>query len=194
MQWLAAVISLFFVFLPRVVAAQGSVDAPAVRAAADDPPHHLSLQFAVGSQINGGGSVQSASMGYSLTPRLTVLASVERNHTPTRVQHFDNGFGATRGGTLEFVSGELRAALLPGRRVSPYVLTGIGRGVSRPNVNEIFRDRVRNDAGVLFCGGGIRVPLHPHFSLFGDARFVITGERDVASLALPVRAGVAWRF
>jgi hypothetical protein len=45
---------------------------------------------------------------------------------------------ASRGGTLMFVSGELRLALPPADLVSPFAIAGIGRGVSRPNVNAAF--------------------------------------------------------
>jgi hypothetical protein len=90
---------------------------------------------------------------------------------------------------------ELRASLLGRDRVSPYVFGGTGAGVSRPNVNERFPDRVTNDARVLFFGGGIHVPLGERISVFGDVRMVVGVERNDGIIAFaPVRAGVGWRF
>jgi hypothetical protein len=66
--------------------------------------------------------------------------------------------------------------------------------VSRPNVNEDFPDPVTSDATVFFAGGGVRVPLNGHLSLFGDVRFLILGEQDSATLLAPVQGGLAWRF
>ncbi|MGH7556130.1 MAG: hypothetical protein ACREMQ_24265, partial [Longimicrobiales bacterium] len=107
---------------------------------------------------------------------------------------YPSGFAATRGGTLRVVSGEVRFDLLSGRRFSPYVLVGAGRGVSRPNVNDVFTDRVRNDLTVVFAGTGVRVPLGRNVSVFGDIRFGLAAERDVVMPILPVRGGVALHF
>jgi hypothetical protein len=78
--------------------------------------------------------------------------------------------------------------------VSPYALAGVGRGISRPNVNDLFPDRVTNDVTLLFAGGGVRVPVTEQLSAFADMRFVIQGERGETGVFLPVRGGLTWRF
>lgn len=151
----------------------------------------VSIQGAVGTHLRDGGNNQSLSAGFSPFERLEMLVNAERSHWPAKVTRF----GATRGGTTTFISGEVRFVPFPTLRVSPYVLASAGRGVSRPNVNEMFPDRVTNDAWLLlFGGGGARVALTRRFSAFADLRFGIQGERDTIRLLLPVRTGVAWRF
>ena len=68
-------------------------------------------------------------------------------------------------------------------------------GVSRPTVNETFPTRVTNDARFLIAGGGMEVPLRERFGLFGDVRmfFGAEGVEDVLA-AVPIRAGMRWRF
>jgi hypothetical protein len=150
----------------------------------------ISVKGALGTQINEGGDNQSISVGFSPHAQWDFLINAERIHLPTDV----TGFGATRGGTTTFVSGEVRFVPLTLNRISPYVLASAGRGTSRPNVNEIFPDSVTNDAWLLFVGGGVRVPMTERFSLFGDIRAGIQGELDTVGALLPVRGGVAWRF
>jgi len=143
----------------------------------------------------GEGNVLSAAFGYSPASRLELLLNIERIHVPFELKRFPDGYSATRGGTMTFVSGELRVALLPAARVSPFAMAGVGGGVSRPNVNTEFPDRVRNNLRVLYFGGGVRVPLRRGFSLLGDARVMVALEGYDGVLGLwPVRAGVAWRF
>ena len=166
--------------------------APGVAAA-----QNVAVQGAFGSHINGGGNSQALSFGVSAGERIDFLISAERSHLPTDVTRSDDGvIGATRGGTTGFISGEIRFFPLnvPGPAISPYVLAGAGRGASNPNVNEMFPDRISNDATLLFGGGGIRVPLTGQLSAFADVRFVIHSERGSSILLVPVRGGVAWRF
>jgi hypothetical protein len=158
----------------------------------------LVLHGSAGPTITDSGHSLAAGMGFSPTSRLTVLLNVERTHVSSRFTS-SNGRGnltaAFRGGTVTFAAAELRATLLGRDRVSPYVFGGYGAGVSRPNINEIFPNRVSNSARVLFVGGGIHVPVRRRFSVFGDVRMVfgIEGNEGVLAFA-PVRAGVAWRF
>jgi hypothetical protein len=95
---------------------------------------------------------------------------------------------------MRFVSGELRAVLLPWRRASPYALTGIGVGTSHGNVNQYFRDSVTNAMRVVFAGGGVRFEINPRISVIADMRFALLTVRDEVGLLLPLRAGVAWHF
>jgi hypothetical protein len=181
---MAAAIAVLCVFVPRVATGQTSTGA-----------HHVSVQLAGGPTLTGGGNVLSAAFGYSPASRLELLLNVERNHLPFQLERFPDGYSATRGGTMTFVSGELRLALLPAGRVSPFAVAGGGGGVSRPNVNAEFPDRVSNDLRVLYIGGGVRVPLGRGFSLLGDARAMLALEGYDGVMAVwPVRAGVAWRF
>jgi hypothetical protein len=168
--------------------------APAV-AAGQGTGTRVSVQGAVGTDINAGGDSQSVSIGFSPNERLDILVSAERFHWPTEVTRFDaTDFSATRGGTTTFISGEVRFLLFTFNRISPYVLASAGRGISRPNVNDIFPDRVTNDATLLFFGGGVRIAVTERLNAFADIRFGIQGERDSIIGLAPVRGGVAWRF
>ena len=63
------------------------------------------------------------------------------------------------------------------KRLSPYVLVAIGRGVSRPNVNEFFPDRVTHTVTLQGPGFGARVRLTEHLSAFADIRFLFQSRR-----------------
>jgi hypothetical protein len=194
MRGMAVGVSLLLVLIPSVVIGQTSIAASAPSDAGGDGRERLSLQVAAGPTLTllGGGNVLSAAFGYSPASRLELLLNMERTYVPFQLW---GGHSATRGGTLMFVSGELRFALLPADRVSPFAIAGVGGGVSRPNVNAEFPDRVRNDLRVLYIGGGVRVPLRRGFSVLADARCMLGLEGYDGVLALwPVRVGVAWRF
>ena len=195
MRVMAAAIAVLCVVGPRVATGQTSTGAPAPHDAESESRHHLSVQVAAGPTVIGGGNVLSAAFGYSPASRLELLLNVERIHLPFQLNRLPDGYSATRGGTMTFVSGELRLALLPAARVAPFAMAGVGGGVSRPNVNAEFPDRVRNDLRVLYFGGGVRVPLRRGFSLVGEARAMVALEGyDTVLGVWPVRAGVAWRF
>lgn len=167
-----------------------SAAAPAI-AAGQEAVGRLSLQGAVGTHVTDGGDNQSLAVGFSPHERWEILAAAERSHWPTRVTRY----GATRGGTTTFFSGEVRFIPFRVGRISPYAIASAGRGISRPNVNEIFPDRVTNDTWlVLFAGGGVRVDMSRRLSAFVDVRAGIQGERDVIRLLVPLRGGFAWRF
>jgi hypothetical protein len=172
-----------------------SLVAPAAAAGQGAGPG-VSVQGAFGSNINVGGSSQSLSFGFSPGEHFEFLISAERLHIPSEVTHYLHGYGATRGGTTQFISGEVRFSPFIFKRVSPYALAGVGRGTARPNVNEFFPDAVTHQAGLLFAGGGVRVPVAGHLSAFVDTRFVLQVDSSESGvfLFLPVRAGVAWRF
>lgn len=184
MRVIVVVVSLWFVFNPGVVTAQTF------------EPARFSLQAAGGTTLRSGGSVVSGAFGFSPVSRLELLVTAERTHLPFETKSFpDGGVSRTRGGTMTFVSGEMRVALMPVDRVSPYALAGIGGGVARPNVNTQFPDAVTNDLRVVYFGGGVRVPLGRNFSLMGDVRAMLALEEPDGIMAvLPVRAGIAWRF
>jgi opacity protein-like surface antigen len=124
-----------------------------------------------------------------------MLVGGERTYLPTRVERYpDGGTSATRGGTLQLFTAEARFALRDLGRVAPYIGAGFGAGVSRPNVNDLFRDEVRNNSGAAFFTGGVDVPLGSFLSVFADARLGLYGERDVIMPLIPIRGGVALRF
>ena len=75
-------------------------------------------------------------------------------------------------------------------------IAGLGRGVSRPNVNEFFSDRVTHTVTLQFPGFGASVRVTEHLSAFADLRFMFqsrSGEPDAGGFG-PVRGGLAWRF
>jgi hypothetical protein len=183
MRAMAVVVSRLFVLIPNVVTGQTSIPA-APSDTGREGRERLSLQVAAGPTLIGGGNVLSAAFGYSPASRLELLLNIERNHLPFHLERFNGGNSATRGGTMTFVSGELRLALLPADRVSPFAVAGGGGGVSRPHVNATFPDRVRNDLRVLYLGGGVSIPLRRGFSLLGDARAILALENNDGVLAV----------
>ena len=156
----------------------------------------FSVQIGGGTLLNAGGHTVAAAFGFSPLPGLDLVVNVERDQLPSRRETFSSGgFSVSRGGTLTLVSGEVRASLFPPNRVSPYVLAGIGAGVSRPTVNDLFPDPVENDLRAAYVGGGVRVPIRSGFSVFGEARAMLAVEGgDGIMGVLPLRAGVWWRF
>jgi hypothetical protein len=133
-------------------------------------------------------------LGFSPISRLTLFVNVERTQLSSRITRTERGSGAFRGGTLRAVSGEVRLALWPAWRVTPYVVAGLGAGVSQPTVNEAFPDRVTNDVRFTLFGGGVHVPLRGRLSLFGDARLLVGAEAGETLAIVPLRFGIAWRF
>ena len=156
----------------------------------------LSVEGSAGAQISYSGNAQSVAAGFALTPRLTVLAAAERSYIKDTIDRYPDGYGFERGGTEQFVTVALRYEFLPGRRVSPYALGGVGRGISRPNVNEFFPDRKRREIGVLEYGGGARFPLNSRLTAFADVRMIMMMEAssDYFGARMPVRAGLAFRL
>ncbi len=160
------------------------------------PDRRLSLEAAAGPQVSYVGSTFSAAFGFAPVRRLTLLASVERSHIRDEINQYADGYSFERGGTEVFVSGELRYTFLADRRVSPYVVGGAGRGISRPSVNQFFPRPNERHIQVLFYGAGVRMPLGQRFDLFADARFLLAVEAssDFLGVRFPVRGGIAWRF
>jgi hypothetical protein len=197
MRQVAAAIAVFSLFVPRAAAGQTSAARGERIETAQEERDRLSVQVAAGPMVTlvGGGSVLSAAFGYSPTSRLELLVNVERNHLPFQSTSIAGGTSATRGGSMTFASGEVRFSFLPTTRVSPFVMAGAGRGVSRPNLNDTFPNPIENDLRVLYVGGGVRIPLRHGFSLLGDARCMLGLEGYDGVLGVwPVRVGLAWRF
>ena len=154
----------------------------------------FSLQVGAGPLLKSDGHTVSAAFGFSPISRVDLVVNVERDHLPFQRDTFSDSLSITRGGTLTWVSGEVRASVFPPHRISPYGLAGIGDGRSRPTVNDAFPNPVENDLRVVYFGGGVRVPIRSGLSVFGDARAMLALEGDGLTGLWPVRAGVAWRF
>jgi hypothetical protein len=168
MRAMAVAVSLMFVLIPNVVTGQTPLTTPA----------RLSLQVAGGSTVLDAGNTLSAAFGYSPVFPLELLFNVERIHLPDQLKEFPSHSVFRPTATMTFVSGELRFALRPAHRVSPFLMAGVGRG----------------DSEVMYLGGGVRVPLRPGFSLLADARAMLGFQGDGVLGTWPVRAGVVWRF
>ena len=169
---------------------------PATVAVAQEPGIGVSVQGAAGSHLGDRGDTRSIGLGLSFGRRFQVVVNAERSHVPSDVTFFADGYAATRGATTTFVSGEFRYVPISYRRLSPYVLVGAGRGVSRPNVDAFFPDRVEHDVLLVFPGFGARVRLTGHLDAFADLRLMLqsrVGEPD-AGVFGPIRGGLAWRF
>lgn len=167
---------------------------------ANDQTPSVSVQAGGGLTLLDTGHNLSAGVAFSPLARVTLLLGVERTHLETQATYGDTPIGPQvasvfRGGTMTAVSGTIRVSLFPEGRLTPYVLAGLGRGRSRPNVNEHFPTPVTNDATFALAGAGLSVPLRDRLSLFGDARMMIGAEGvDGMLVVAPVRVGVNWRF
>jgi hypothetical protein len=175
------VVSSVFVLVPAVVGAQSLTPS-------------VSIQAAAGPTVVDTGHHVSAAVGFSPMPRVTLLLDVQRTQLSSRSTRGERGSGVFRGGTMTALSGEVRVGLWPAHRVTPYVLAGLGAGVSQPTVNEAFPDRVTNGVRFVFFGGGVHVPLRERLSLVGDARLLAGAEAGETLAIVPVRVGIAWRF
>ena len=185
---------LLMLVLALAPAAASAQDRPGPAPVAPTP--RFSLEGAAGPQVYYRGSMQSIAFGFAPTRSLTLLVSAERSHVADEIERYEDGYASERGGTEQFVSVGLRYAFFPRKRVSPYVLGGTGRGISRPNVNEFFPDKKERGIQVLYYGGGVRIPIRPRLDAYVDARLIMAVEArsDYFGVRLPVRAGVAWRF
>ena len=155
----------------------------------------VSVHGAAGPTMVDAGHHISAGVGYAVTPRVRLLVDFQRTHLASRLTRHERGGTAFRGGTLTAATGEVRVALWPSDRVTPYGLAGAGAGISRPNANAIFGPAVTNPARFMFFGGGVEVPVQERLSVFGDVRLLTGVEGDHGLLAMmPVRFGLAWRF
>ena len=183
---LTTIFAFGLAFLPQIAAAQTVPEQPRTT-------QHFQIQAAAGSTLEGGNT-QSAAFGYSLNRHLTLLIGADRTHLPTRIEQHDRTFAATRGGTFTVLTAGLRVDFVADRRAVPYGLVGLGRGFSRPNVNDVFPDRVTNGLTTAFSGAGVRVALARNVDLFAEALGTLSTERDSVALSVPVRGGVMWRF
>lgn len=176
-----------------------TVTSGAAAQSAEDKGRQRPSRWSIGA---GGGvalpdvaSDVSVSVGFAPVERIDLIVGAERAHLPFRRKVRDDGVSVTRGGTLTFVSAEVRGWLRPRDRVSPFLAAGAGTGISRPTVNAHFPDEVRNDLRVVYLGGGVRVPFGRSLEVWGDARAMLALEGYDSVFGMwPIRAGVTWRF
>ena len=155
----------------------------------------VELFGSAGPTITDTGNSVAAGAGFSPTSRMTLVFNVERTHLSSRTTRDGDVVSSFRGGTLLLGTAELRVAPFRRGRFGPYGLAGFAAGVSRPNVNAVFPDRVSNQVRAMFFGGGIEVPLGERMTVFADARMMVGAEGTDGMVAVaPVRAGIAWRF
>ena len=156
----------------------------------------FSVEAAAGAQVYYSGHALSASFGFAPSRSLTLLVTAQRSRTEDEVDFFVDGYGAERGTTEQIIAGELRYAFFPRKRIAPYLLFGVGGGTSQPNVSELFPDKRERNIGVVFYGGGVRIPVRPWLDAVVDLRLIMAaeGRSDYFGVQMPVRAGVAWRF
>ena len=195
MRVVAAAIAALCVCVPCVATGQPSRSASMSDDTEGQRRPRFSVQVAAGPTLVDRATAVSAAAGYAPTSWLELLVNVERIDAPMQTTRYPGGYSISRGGTLTFVSAEVRLAPLPEARVSPFAMAGVGRGVSRPTVNAEFPDPVRNDLQLFYLGGGARVPLRGGISLLGDARAMLALEGYDSVLGIwSVRGGIAWRF
>lgn len=155
----------------------------------------LVVHGSAGPTLVDRGYSLATGLGWDPWSRLTLAVNVERTHLFSRVRGDGRGgSSAFRGGTVTLGAAELRVALWPRDRVSPYLVAGVAAGVSRPNVTPVFPSRVTNDVRAAFAGAGIHVPLRPRISVFADVRLMVGAEAGETLAVAPLRAGVSWRF
>lgn len=135
MQTKPLVLSLILTLAPGVVAAQtlGASTRETRRT-------RFTLEAPAGSTTRGG-DVESASVGFSPLPWLTLLVRGERFHNPTRIEYFPNGGSISRGFTTHLLAGEIRVGTPASGRVSPYAALGMGAGTWGSNVDRLYPER-----------------------------------------------------
>ena len=153
------------------------------------------VQGSAGPTITDAGHSVAVSAGLSPTSWLTILLAVERTHLSGGTQRDGNFVWGMRGGTFHLGTIEARIAPRGRDRFGPYVLAGMSAGVSRPNVNPAFPNRVTNDVRALAAGAGLLIPLRHDLSLVGETRFIFgsDGVEGIVAVA-PLRVGLSWRF
>ena len=179
-----------------VLSASAATAQDGAAGAEPEPQRRWMAEAALGLQTYYRGDIQSFAFGFTPTRSLALLVSAERSHVQDSVTIFEDGYGAERGGRDRFISLQFRYAFLPNRRISPYVLVGAGRGVSRSNQSDLFPDRRDYDTAVFYYGGGARIPIRRQLDAFVDWRVIWSTEARSDYLAVrgPLRAGLAWRF
>jgi hypothetical protein len=155
----------------------------------------FALYGAAGPTITDPGNSVAVGVGFSPASRLTLVFNAERTHLSSRT----TGHGALvshfRGGTLLLGTAELRVAPFGRGRFGPFGVAGLAAGVSRPNVNNRFPNRITNRVRAMLLGGGVDLPVGERLSVFADVRMTVGADGNEGMVAVaPLRAGLSWRF
>lgn len=155
----------------------------------------FALYGSAGPTITDKGNSFAVGAGVSATSRFDFVFSFDRTHLSSRTSREGDVVSHFRGGTLQLGTAEVRFMPFGHARVGPFALAGAAAGVSRPNVNEVFPNRITNGVRAVFFGGGINVPFGERFALVADVRMMAGSEglEGVVAVA-PVRGGIVWRF
>jgi hypothetical protein len=187
------VLALTVAVSPGLLAAQTLPGRHTAASARNTGAAKLTLEGTAGLTTQGG-YVQSASLGFSPSPWVTLLVQGERFHVPTRHRTFSNGSSTTRGFTSLLLGGEVRVGLPTSGRVSGYAALGVGGGAWGSNVDQHFSER---DSGPVYAGnvgGGVRIRVRPNLSVVADARLALALAGDSLLAYVPIRGGLAWDF
>ena len=187
------VFSLVLALMPGLLAAQTLPGGYPAASARDTRTAKATLEATAGL-TSRGDYVQSASVGFSPAPWVTLLVQGERFHVPTRYRTFDNGSSISRGFTTLVLGGEVRAGVPTSGRVSGYVALGIGAGAWGSNVDQYSRERDSGPVVAANAGGGVRIRLRRNLSVVADARLSLAVAGESALAYVPIRGGLAWDF
>jgi hypothetical protein len=155
----------------------------------------LELYGSAGPTLTDTGNSFAAGAGFSPTSYLTLVFTFERTHLSTETKRDDDVISSFRGGTLFLGTAEVRYTPFRRNRVGPFALAGLATGVSRPNVNELFRNPATNFVQAMFVGGGVQAPVGERMTVFAEARMLVGAEgREGMVGVAPARVGLAWRF
>jgi len=188
-----AVLSLMLALTPGLLAAQTLDGGYSAASARDTRAGRRTLEGAAGF-TSRGDYVQSASVGFSPTPWVTLLVQGERLHVPTRHTTFPNGSSTSRGFTTLVLGGEIRVGPPSSGRVSGYAAFGMGGGAWRSNVDEYFAERNSGPVVAANVGGGVRIRVRRNLSVVADARLALAVAGESVFGSVPIRAGLAWDF
>ncbi len=193
MRGFAVVACLLFVLGSCVLDAQDA----GRRESAWSAERYIAAGATLAHADEGAGDLQSVSIGYSPTPKLTILMGGWRIHRPTRVRRYPDGVTAfTRGG--HHAVRELRGALHARFRTSAsFRMRSPAEALaSRARTSTTsFPIATTNAAYVAFGGGGLSVPLSSRPARVGRPRHLqCSASSDFMRLILPVRAGLELRF
>ena len=187
------VFSLVLALMPGLLAAQTLPGGYPAASARDTRTAKGTLEGTAGL-TSRGDYVQSASVGFSPAPRVTLLVQGERFHVPTRYRTFANGSSISRGFTTFVLGGEVRVGVPTSGRVSGYVALGMGAGAWGSNVDQYSRERDSGPVVAANAGGGVRIRVRRNLSVVADARLALSVAGESVFGYVPIRGGLAWDF
>ena len=162
----------------------------AAEAGADD---RLRLQASGGTDPAFEARHLAGAAELGLLRHVAVFGEVEWEHRPARLDDYGGGrYSYSGGGDTRYLAGGLKLTILPGRRLSPYLVAGRGRANF---VREASRGFGAVDAtgDFVFYGGGLRYQAHEHVALQLEGRVGGAAIGD-GSIYLPLRVGISFGF